>query len=876
MNHINSLPAFSEEFRAIIDASMDGGVLVDSNGRFLHANNVYCRMLGYNLEQLLSMRITQVETIDSPEDVARRLQEIIKGNGLRFENQHRRSDGTYIDIEVSCCYVSLYGGVFVSYVRDISEKKILEKSSYRNSEFYKNLVEANTDFIDRYLPGGVLTYVNPALANFTGVEAHKLLGKSFFPFVLEDDRKILIPLIESINRDNPTIEVDTQVALPDGSVKWNRWTHSGIFDENGDIIEYQAVGKDITQRKQAEQLQKESEEKFRFLYELSSDAIFFSNTDGHIFSANKAACTMFDMTEEELRAAGRDGIINRNDPRFAPAIEERRRTGKVFAELTAIRKNGDMFPIELTSIITKTEPQQSFIIIRDISERKRAERLLVESTEKFTAAFDNAPIMIAINSMTTGCFVEVNQQFLTVSGYLREEIIGKSSNDLEWITEPDRAQLKERILQFGSINDQDVLVRTKGDSKKVCKYHAKVITIGAEKFLLSTSYDITEQRRVEQQLQQSQKLESIGLLAGGVAHDFNNKIMVIMGGVQLARMALDDKVKASRYLDEIQKAAEHSRDITSRLLAFSRRQVTNPKTICPNTIISESLKSLSRLIGEQILISCDLAGDLWSTLIDPVQLDQIIINMAVNAKDAMEGAGTLTIETQNISVQQTSNCINVPGDYVRIEFRDSGIGMDVETVEHIFDPFFTTKAVGKGTGLGLATIYGIVKQSKGFIDVSSAPGKGTVFMLYLPRHDAAAPVATTPKSKIFPGNASILLVEDEDAVRLLTASFLKKIGYRVHEAHSPQKALQIVRDRSIEIDVVVTDVIMPEISGTSLMEQIRAIRPTIACVYVSGYSTDHTEVSKIIEKGFVFMAKPYDLIELSAQLKDVLSVDGSN
>ena len=379
-----------------------------------------------------------------------------------------------------------------------------------------------------------------------------------------------------------------------------------------------------------------------------------------------------------------------------------------------------------------------------------------------------------------------------------------------------------------------------------------------------------EKHKYESRLHQSRKMEAIGQLAGGVAHDFNNKLMAILGYTELSKMDIHDSDTVLHYLHEIRRAAEHSRDITYRLLAFSRQQVVTPRELEANKVIAESLKYLSRIIGEHISISFEPSDTLWNIRMDPVQLDQVVMNLAINARDAMPDGGAFVIETGNITMNagSCSSLIDaIPGDYVMITFSDSGTGMDKETMAHIFEPFFTTKEVGKGTGLGLATIYGIIHQNSGFIDVTSNVGQGTEFKVYIPRMNASITESTRIADTISTGSCAILLVEDEDAVRSVVSLFLKKIGYTVHEAATPTAALELARDLSIQIDLVLTDYVMPEMNGRVMMERILKLRPQLRCIYASGFSTDHVQLSK--EEHFI--QKPYDLIKLSGYIKRVIN-----
>ncbi|HIJ87290.1 MAG TPA: response regulator [Desulfuromonadales bacterium] len=461
-------------------------------------------------------------------------------------------------------------------------------------------------------------------------------------------------------------------------------------------------------------------------------------------------------------------------------------------------------------------------------------------------------------------FVEIPVIFLTSLDSYEGELQGLELGGIDYLTKPTNFDLlKLRIRNH-------IVQKTRNDLMK-----EQVVQLARQKeelaqMLAEAKHAEEEKLNIEFRLHQSQKMEAIGQLAGGVAHDFNNKLMAILGNAQLAKMDIHDSDKVLRNLDEIRRAAEHSRDITYRLLAFSRQQVVTPRVLEANKVIAEGLKSLARLIGEHISISFEPCDKLWNIRMDPVQLDQIVMNLAINARDAMPDGGAFVIETGNITLDAGSCCAvidAIPGDYVMITFSDTGTGMDKETLAHIFEPFFTTKEVGKGTGLGLATIYGIIHQNCGFIDVTSNVGQGTEFKVYIPRMSAAITESAKIADTISTGSCAILLVEDDDAVRIVVSLFLKKIGYTVHAAANPTVALELARDLSIQIDLVLTDYVMPGMSGRVMMEQILKLRPLVPCIYASGYSTEHVQLSKEAH----FIQKPYDLIKLSGFIKRVIN-----
>jgi len=380
--------------------------------------------------------------------------------------------------------------------------------------------------------------------------------------------------------------------------------------------------------------------------------------------------------------------------------------------------------------------------------------------------------------------------------------------------------------------------------------------------------------RLESELHQAQKLESIGSLAGGVAHDFNNKLSVILGCAHLASVE-SNPIQQQHYLEEIRKAAEQSADLTRQLLAFARKQVIAPKVINLNETVTGMLKMLNRLIGEDIRLSWQPAADLWQISFDPSQVDQILANLCVNARDSITQNGTITIETSNGVVDDdycTRHTDARPGEYVRLAVSDNGCGMNSQTLNRIFEPFFTTKETGKGTGLGLATVFGIVKQNNGFINVSSEPGIGTTFTIYLPRHadtSTQAP-ADAPATPAPLGQETLLLVEDEHAILNIVAMILTNQGYSVLQASSPAEAIQLVKEHSGTISLLITDVIMPDMNGRDLAHTLQSRNPGLKCLFMSGYTADAISRHGVLEEGVHFIQKPFSLPDLASKVREVL------
>ena len=393
--------------------------------------------------------------------------------------------------------------------------------------------------------------------------------------------------------------------------------------------------------------------------------------------------------------------------------------------------------------------------------------------------------------------------------------------------------------------------------------------------------DITELRQAEEekaqlqsQLVQSQKMESVGRLAGGVAHEFNNMLSVILGYADLIKSQLAKDTPLYTDVSEIEKAANRSKETTSQLLAFSRKQIIDPKPMNLNDRILDTQKTLSRLIGEDIELSFYPADNLWQIKFDGSQIDQILVNLAVNSRDAMPNGGKLGISTQNVHLDDNFCRVNpgaTPGPYVVLEVSDTGVGMDEETLAHIFEPFYTTKEVGKGTGLGLATVYGIVKQNGGYAGVLSAPGKGTTFKLFLPKFvGREAPSREIIEAPLKAGAGAVLLVEDDDMVRKLTAEMLKAIGYDPLVAATPQEALSFCRKSDVSIDLMITDVVMPEMSGDQLRDRIQSMQPGVKVLFMSGYTSNVIAKHGVLEKGAHFIHKPFGMKDLARKISDVM------
>jgi PAS domain S-box-containing protein len=509
----------------------------------------------------------------------------------------------------------------------------------------------------------------------------------------------------------------------------------------------------------------------------------------------------------------------------------------------------------------------------DAVAREKALTSLRESEGRLAATFAAFPDALAISDFATGQYLFVNEGFAKVSGWPVEQVIGRSSGELSvWADQADRTAVVEALLQRGAIDDYDAIFRHRDGTEFQGQISGRVVSIDGKRYLLTITRDLSRQRQLEAQLQQAQRLESVGRLAGGVAHDFNNMLLVILGEAAVLEAELPHDHPERQSVEAILQAAQRSRDLTRQLLAFSRKQVISPRVVDLNALVEATRQPLSRLIGADIRLSFLPTPAPWPVRLDPSQLDQVLMNLVVNARDAMPGGGALTVRTANVPAGSAGpdRCGLPAADYVALSVQDEGIGMTPETLAHVFEPFFTTKTEGKGTGLGLATIYGIARQNGGAVAVESALEKGTTFTMYLPRCEPAAAEAPPPGARTpARGRGTVLLVEDEEAVQRTTVRMLQSLGYTVRAAGSGTEALALAEAEG-PIDLLATDVVMPGIKGPALAAMLAQRRPGLRTLFMSGYAASALGEGGVLGEAVHFLQKPFTLDDLARAVQAAL------
>ena len=652
-----------------------------------------------------------------------------------------------------------------------------------------------------------------------------------------------------------------------------------------------AILSDAKEGKKVEEARRRSEEKYRGIVENMEDGYAEYDLKGNISFVNNSFCRQTGYTREEII-----GMNYRRMHRPEVAQSGRRlfeqiyKTGEpaFLVNHEVLRKDGSTMIVQSNSMLMCDEagrPTGFSTMARDITKIKEAEETIRHNEERYRTILE-ATGEGYIELDIQGRWLFFNEPICRFLGYTHEELACRNFRKLH---PPESLQrlidFYARILETGEPGLLfDVENIAKDGSILITQINATLMRneTGEPIGFRVLARDITERKKaeaerakIEQQLIQAQKMESVGRLAGGVAHDFNNMITVILGYTELIKLRLPQDSPLLSDITEIEKAAVRSRDITGQLLAFSRKAMIAPKIVDMNEIITSTQKAILRLIGEDIDLRFYPGNNLWKIKFDRSQMENILINLAVNARDAMPEGGRLTIETENVSLSEAYSKTHdgfTAGSFVALGVSDEGIGMDKETLLHIFEPFFTTKETGKGSGLGLAMVYGIVKQSGGFINVYSEPGKGATFKVYIPSSEEEAEVSCEETGiSAEGGTVTILLVEDDEMVRTLAKEMLEAIGYVILDAASPEEALSLFKNHHLSIDMVMTDVVMPKMSGKQMIEQIVAIRPGIPVLYMSGYTANVIAHRGVLDEGVCFIQKPFSMNDLAVKVRTAMT-----
>lgn len=753
------------------------------------------------------------------------------------------------------------------------------------------LIEDNED--DAYLIGETLTERTPADIELEWVDRLEIglnhLADDKIDVVLLD---LSLPdshgleTLDKVQRQTPDVPVIVLTHLDDEAMAVQavrRGAQDYLVKGRSDGYGLGRAIQYAIERKRSEKAVRDSEARLRAIIDTALDALIGMNAKGMITEWNPRAEVIFGWRRWEAigqnladliispryREAHEHGLRHFMDTGGGPVLNRR-------VELTGLRRDGTEFPVELSISPLKRDKTYVFnAFLSDITERKRAEEIRVRLAS-IVESSEDAIISKTLDGIVTSWNMGAERTF----GFTADEVIGKPIGILlPQDRVEEESQILERVKQGEHVTHFETVRRRKDGKDIHIALTISPIEDGAGTIIgfSEIARDITEHKSLEAQLRQSQKMEGVGQLAGGIAHDFNNLLTVINSYSAMVLGELDFSNPFARNgIEQIKEAGHRAASLTRQLLMFSRQQVLEPKVLDLNEVVSNIGKLLRRLIGEDITQILCLHPALGRVKIDPGQLEQIIMNLAVNARDAMPGGGQLTIETENVELDNAyarTHALVQPGPYVMLAVSDTGCGMDADTQARIFEPFFTTKGVGSGTGLGLATVDGIVKQSGGNIWVYSELGKGTTFKIYLPRVEQTSelPEPGAAPAELLRGSETVLLVEDDEMVRALAQAILERYGYHVLAARNVHDALHFVQGGAEQIHLLLTDTIMPGMNGPELAKQVQAIRPEIKVLYMSGYTDKVISCTAALEPGTAFLQKPFTPQTLTHKVHEVLN-----
>jgi PAS domain S-box-containing protein len=919
----DALRSSERRLRAILQTTIDGYWVVDLDGRVAEANDAFCSLVGRARDDLLGLHVSELDAIEDAADVAVKIRRIMAHGSERFETRLRSREGTMVPVEVSATYVAEGGGSIICFGRDLTERKQAEARLEMQSGLRQLLVEISSEYIgltppdtkvaiDRSL-GKIARFVRADRAylfeyDFTrGVmsNTHEWCAEGIEPLIdqLQDLPLSVVPEpVEAHRQGQPYFCFDVQALAP-GTTR-DLLESQGIrslltvpFMQEGQCAGI--VGFDfVRERRDWGEVElnllsifahilsnlrdrKLAEDRITMLariVDMAPSSITVHDEQGRFLYANRKTFEMHDVDERQFLATNLHDIDTpESEAELDARFREIREEGEAIFEVCHFREDGATFPLEVMATSIDWYGERAILsIATDITERKQAEAVL----RKFKTVFDTANFGMALAELD-GTLSYVNDRYAEDHGWTAEELLGRhlsclhSSSQMELVT-----TLLQKITREGGVGPIEVGHRRRdGTEFPMLMTGIAVCDDGGDpQCYAATAIDLTERKELEQRLLQAQKMDSVGRLAGGVAHDFNNMLNVILGHADLLLEELPEDTPHRHGVQEIRDAARRSADLTRQLLAFARRQAVAPQTLDLNETVTAMLKMLERLIGEHIELAWSPAPAVDPIRMDPAQVDQILANLVVNARDAIgQDVGTVSIETAGVAFDAdwcASHEGYLPGRFVQLTVRDNGSGMDEATMANVFEPFFTTKAMGAGTGLGLATVYGIVKQNRGFLTVESKLGQGSAFNVFLPAHQQrtrmpAAPDAP-PRPPVTGGDETILLVEDEPAILDLVRTMLTGLGYRVLTASSPEAALTTMADDTPEVQLVITDVVMPGMNGRDLVERLRRLRPNIRSLFISGYTPD--QVLRHDDDGLDghFLAKPFDLESLGTRVRRIL------
>ena len=906
--------------QALTENNPLGIVVLDLHHRILMCNPAFEVLFGYHQSEILGAELDSLlAPPDSMTEAVALTRRSTTGNVVRDKAKRLRSDGSLVDVQILGVPISVDGKLIGSFgmYEDITERRRAEQAQREAEERFRSLFENATEGIFQTTTDGRYLSVNPALARMCGfaspsemISTVQDLGRELYA-----DPNVRNVFKQLIEKYGSVKDFEYEVRRKDGAKIWISENAHVVRNPDGEILSYEGTIEDITARKRAE-LERQvtfeiihavnvtdnlddllrlihialkkvlyAENCFIALYEPATGMFHFPffvdqfdeapppqrvgrSCTAHVYRTGQAMLIP-QRTFDLLAAEGKVELVGTPSPSWL-GVPLRTPAATIGVLVVQHYEDENAYAEREQEFLASVGGQIALAI-----ERKRSEEKVREGEARLRVLVEQLPAVLWT--------VDRDLRFASAlgAGFARlkikpDEIVGMSL--LDYFETTDQTFLPIAAHRRAVAGEPMTFHVEWKSGSYACHVEPLRDSDGQVSGAICMSLDITDRKQLEEQLRQAQKMEAVGRLAGGIAHDFNNLLMVIQGYGDLLVERLPTGDPLRRNAEQIQMASQRATSLTRQLLAFSRKQMLAPKILNVQTVVADMEKILRRLIGEDIQLETSSAPDLGLVKADRSQIEQVILNLAVNARDAMPQGGRLTIETANVELDASYShppAVLSPGKYVMLAVTDNGCGMDAETQAHVFEPFFTTKEKGKGTGLGLATVYGVVKQSGGYVWVYSEPGRGTSFKIYLPRiAETAVPAGREGKSDMqVPqrGSETILLVEDEKGVRELAREYLTSSGYAVIEAEDGHTALELAAMHVGPIHLLLTDVVMPGISGRELAERVGQIRPGIKIIYMSGYTDQAVVHHGILDNDAILLQKPFTLMTLAGKLREMLA-----
>ena len=918
LNAQRALRDSEAQYRLLFERNLAGVFRSTLDGRFIDCNESFARMYGYSSREEVLGRPAS-EFYPSTGDRAAFIERLRKaGVLLDYESHGRRKDGSDIWVLENVTLVRGENGrpdLLQGTMVDITSRKRTEQVLAESETKFRAVAETAASAI--YIHDGKrFLYVNQASEIISGYSREELLRMDPFDLVHPDSREELRQrTLERMHGASVNPSLECKIVNKQGKSLWVELSATSIQFEGGAAV--LATLFDITERKQAEKLQsalyriaeessraKNLDDLYPVLHGIVSELMYAKNFYIALYDpANQTVRFPYFVDEAEEPPVGdmpvgkglTEYVLRTGKPLlFSPEAPDSRNQLGVFQPIgpasvdwlgVPLKKEGVAFGVlTVQSYSEKVRFTQAEVeILNFVSqqvanalERKRAEDALRESEMRNRSLVQSAVYGIYRSSVEDR-FLDVNPALVAMLGYeTREEVLQLSLARDVYVDPEERARLVHQYQRSEQISGVEVRWKRRDSKPIIVRLSGRAIMDqqGKTVFFEMIAEDVTERRALEEQLRQSQKMEAVGRLAGGVAHDFNNLLTVIRGYSELMLSQLDPGQPLQAEVEEVRKAADRAALLTQQLLAFSRKQVLAPKILDLNAVVTNMDRLMRRLLGEDVKLVTKLESNLGRTKADPGQIEQVIMNLAVNARDAMPEGGTVSIETSNVVLDEflSRDFAVTPGPYIMLGFSDTGHGMNAETRARAFEPFFTTKEQGKGTGLGLSTVYGIVKQSGGYIWVYSEPGIGTTFKVYLPMAEEKAEVgqADASPAAMRRGSETILLVEDEDGVRTLIKQLLQRQGYVVIETRHGGEAMVECERHPSPIHLLLTDVVLTQMNGRELVQKLLPMRPEMRVLFMSGYSEEAIAHHGVLNPGTEFLQKPFTTEALIRKVREML------